>query len=221
MAIRLTLFHGRGGALGRGGGPVYRAVLAQPTGSVDGRFKVTEQGEVLFARYGNPVIAARHLEQVASAVVLASTPAVERRDEAAAAFPADLAEVIDRSSRHAYHALVHSDGFAEWFARVTPLEELAALHMGSRPARRGLSVSDLGDLRAIPWVFAWAQTRVNVPSWYGLGSGLAAVGDVDRLRRAYAEWPLFKVLSRTRRCHWRRRIGASRGATLSSGIAPS
>ena len=192
--IRLTLFHGRGGALGRGGGPVYRAVLAQPPGSVDGRFKITEQGEVLFARYGNPVIAARHLEQVASAVVLASTPVVERRAEAAAPSHMELAEVIDRSARHAYHALVHSAGFAEWFARVTPLEELAALHIGSRPARRGLSVSGLDDLRAIPWVFAWAQTRVNVPGWYGLGSGLAAVGDVDSLRRAYANWPLFTVL---------------------------
>ena len=102
--------------------------------------------------------------------------------------------MIDRSARHAYHALVHSAGFAEWFARVTPLEELAALQIGSRPARRGLSVSGLDDLRAIPWVFAWAQTRVNMPGWYGLGSGLAAVGDVDRLRRAYANWPLFTVL---------------------------
>jgi phosphoenolpyruvate carboxylase len=192
--IRLTLFHGRGGALGRGGGPVYRAVLAQPAGSVDGRFKVTEQGEVLFARYGNPVIAARHLEQVASAVVLASTPTAERRTEAATAAHTEMAEVLDRAARQAFHALVHSTGFAEWFARVTPLEELATLHIGSRPARRGLSVSSLDDLRAIPWVFAWAQIRVNVPGWYGLGSGLAAVGDVDRLRQAYTDWPLFKVL---------------------------
>ena len=192
--IRLTLFHGRGGALGRGGGPVYRAVLAQPAGSVDGRFKVTEQGEVLFARYGNPVIAARHLEQVASAVVLASTPAAERRPEGATPTDTELAKVLDRSAQQAFRTLIHSTGFAEWFARVTPLEELATLHIGSRPARRGLSVSSLDDLRAIPWVFAWAQVRVNVPGWYGLGSGLAAVGDVDRLRQAYTEWPLFKVL---------------------------
>ncbi|PZF80556.1 phosphoenolpyruvate carboxylase, partial [Jiangella anatolica] len=180
--------------LGRGGGPANRAVLAQAPGSVDGRFKLTEQGEVIFARYGDPAIARRHIEQVASAVLLASTPAVEERAHAAAAEFSSVASVLDEAAREAYHALVRSDGFPEWFARVTPLEEVGSLPIGSRPARRGLTVSSLDDLRAIPWVFSWSQTRVTLPGWYGLGSGLAAVGDLDVLRRAYAEWPLFTVM---------------------------
>ena len=193
-ALRLTLFHGRGGSLGRGGGPVHRAIQAQAPGSVSGRFKVTEQGEVVFARYGEPAIARRHIEQVASAVLLASTPGVEERARAAAVEFADTAATLDRAARTAYHALVRVEGFPEWFARLTPLDEIGALPLGSRPARRGLLVSSLEDLRAIPWVFAWAQTRVNLPGWYGLGTGLQAVGDLDVLRRAYTAWPLFTVM---------------------------
>ncbi|MBB5788332.1 phosphoenolpyruvate carboxylase [Jiangella mangrovi] len=192
--ITLTMFHGRGGALGRGGGPANRAVLAQAPGSVDGRFKLTEQGEVIFARYGDPAIARRHIEQVASAVLLASTPAVEERARAAAVEFEGVAATLDAAARETYHALVRTDGFPEWFARVTPLEEVGSLPIGSRPARRGLTVSSLDDLRAIPWVFSWSQTRVTLPGWYGLGSGLAAVGDLDLLRRAYDEWPLFTVM---------------------------
>lgn len=192
--ITLTMFHGRGGALGRGGGPANRAVLAQAPGSVDGRFKLTEQGEVIFARYGDQAIARRHIEQVTSAVLLASTPEVEDRASAAAVEFADVAQRLDETAREAYHALVHSEDFAAWFARVTPLEAVGALPLGSRPARRGLSVSSLEDLRAIPWVFSWSQTRVTLPGWYGLGSALEAVDDLDRLRRAYREWPLFTVM---------------------------
>jgi phosphoenolpyruvate carboxylase len=193
-AIQLTLFHGRGGALGRGGGPANRAVLAQAPGSVAGRFKVTEQGEVIFARYGDPVIARRHMEQVAAAVLLASTPAVEDRAREAAEEFADLGTILDKAAREAYHDLVRADGFAAWFARVTPLEEIGALRLGSRPARRGVAASSLEDLRAIPWVFSWAQTRVNLPGWFGLGTGLAAAGDLQVLRRAYESWPLFTVM---------------------------
>jgi phosphoenolpyruvate carboxylase len=193
-ALHLTMFHGRGGALGRGGGPVNRAVQAQAPGSVAGRFKVTEQGEVIFARYGNPMIGRRHIEQVASAVLLASTPAVEERARAASVEFAQVAGTIDRAAREAYHALVHTEGFADWFARVTPLDEIGSLPIGSRPARRGLSTASLDDLRAIPWVFSWAQTRVNLPGWYGLGAALEAVGDLDLLRQAYHAWPLFTVM---------------------------
>jgi phosphoenolpyruvate carboxylase len=190
--VALTLFHGRGGALGRGGGPANRAVLAQAPGSVSGRFKVTEQGEVIFARYGNPAIAARHLEQVASAVLLASSPAVaERASEAAARFQ-PLAARIAPPARTAYRRLVETAGFAAWFALVSPIEELGSLRIGSRPARRGGGLA-LEDLRAIPWVFAWSQTRLNLPGWYGLGSALAAA-DLDELREAYAGWPLFTSL---------------------------
>jgi len=192
--ITLTLFHGRGGALGRGGGPANRAVLAQAPGSVDGRFKVTEQGEVIFARYGDPAIARRHIEQVTAAVLRASTPAVQQRASAAAEEFAETAETMDSAAKQAYHALVEDEGFPTWFAKVTPLEEVGSLALGSRPARRGLEVSSLDDLRAIPWVFSWAQTRVNLPGWYGLGAALAAVGDLAELRRAYEQWPLFTVM---------------------------
>jgi phosphoenolpyruvate carboxylase len=107
---------------------------------------------------------------------------------------ADVAATLDGGAREAYHALVRTEGFPDWFARVTPLEEIGSLPLGSRPARRGLTVASLDDLRAIPWVFSWAQTRVNLPGWYGLGAGLEAVGDVDVLQRAYREWPLFTVM---------------------------
>jgi phosphoenolpyruvate carboxylase len=200
--VKLTLFHGRGGALGRGGGPAGRAVLAQAPGSVDGRFKVTEQGEVIFARYGRHAIGLRHLEQVTSAVLLASSPSVAARNGAAATAFRSLAGQIDDAARLAFRALVETDGFAGWFARVSPLEEIAGLRIGSRPARRGHGVGGPGpmgleDLRAIPWVFAWAQTRLNLPGWYGLGSGLAAAesaSGIAELRRAYREWPLLGTL---------------------------
>ncbi len=212
--IRLTLFHGRGGALGRGGGPAGRAVLAQPAGSVGGRFKVTEQGEVIFARYGHPVIAKRHLEQVASAVLLASAatvPASADDPDPAVRRSRQLAERMDAGALRAYRALVEADGFAEWFARISPLEELGAMRIGSRPARRGVAAAaGLDDLRAIPWVFAWSQTRVNLPGWFGLGSGLAAAtdpageqgqeggqggeGGLKEAQEAYRDWPLLAVL---------------------------
>jgi phosphoenolpyruvate carboxylase len=190
--VKLTLFHGRGGALGRGGGPANRAVLAQAPGSVAGRFKVTEQGEVIFARYANPAIGRRHLEQTASAVLLASTRAVEERAARAATAFAGLAKTMDGAARSAYRGLVESQGFEEWFAQVGPIDELGSLRLGSRPARRGQS-RRLEDLRAIPWVFAWSQMRLNLPGWYGLGSALGAA-PLEELRRAYAEWPLFNVL---------------------------
>jgi len=192
--IVLTLFHGRGGALGRGGGPANRAVLAQPPGSVDGRFKLTEQGEVIFARYGDPIIAARHIEQVVAATLLAGAPSVEARNAEAADRFRPLAERLDEASRTHFHRLVRADGFPQWFAEVTPLEEVGLLPIGSRPARRGLSVESLEDLRAIPWVFSWSQARINLAGWYGLGTALETVDDLDELRAAYASWPLFATI---------------------------
>ena len=220
--ITLTLFHGRGGALGRGGGPAGRAVLAQAPGSVGGRFKVTEQGEVIFARYGHPVIAQRHLEQVTAAVLLATAafrPAESDRSltgRQQARAPGShgrqtggnvtgaggfsrVATEIEAGALRAYRQLIEAEGFAEWFARISPLEEISRMRLGSRPARRsgGSAASGLDDLRAIPWVFAWAQTRINLPGWFGLGSGLAAaekVHGIAGVQAAYAGWPLLAVL---------------------------
>jgi phosphoenolpyruvate carboxylase len=206
--VRLTLFHGRGGALGRGGGPAGRAVLAQAPGSVNGRLKVTEQGEVIFARYGDPVIAQRHLEQVASAVLLASAPEARARGEVAALRYRPVADRIAGAALRAYRTLVETAGFGGWLARISPLDEISGMRIGSRPARRAGSAGGAGgadggpasleDLRAIPWVFAWAQTRLNLPGWYGLGSGLAAVAGTGQglreVRHAYQGWPLLTVL---------------------------
>lgn len=192
--IELTLFHGRGGALGRGGGPANSAILAQPPHSVDGRFKLTEQGEVIFARYGDPAIAMRHIDQVAAAILLASSPSNEERNRAAAERYAAVAATMDEASRARFFSLVKAPGFAPWFARVTPMEEIGLLALGSRPARRGLSVESLEDLRAIPWVFAWTQARINLAGWFGLGTALEAVGDEPLLQRAYDDWPLFRTL---------------------------
>ncbi|OAH51231.1 phosphoenolpyruvate carboxylase [Microbacterium oleivorans] len=192
--IELTLFHGRGGALGRGGGPANSAILAQPPHSVDGRFKLTEQGEVIFARYGDPAIAMRHIDQVAAATLLASAPSIEDRNRSAAERYASVAATMDAASRERFFSLVKAPGFAPWFAQVTPMEEIGLLALGSRPARRGLSVESLADLRAIPWVFAWTQARINLAGWFGLGTALDAVGDEATLRGAYEEWPLFRTL---------------------------
>jgi phosphoenolpyruvate carboxylase len=194
--IQLTLFHGRGGSLGRGGGPLHRAITAQPPGSVIGRLKVTEQGEVVFARYADTTLAQRHLERLTTAVLLVDTPAVAERNAAAAERFADLGSRVAQASQAAYRELVETHGFADVFAAASPLEELGDLRLGSRPVRRSGASSgrDLADLRAIPWVFAWAQTRANIPGWYGLGSGLKAVGDGDLLREAYRDWPLFAAL---------------------------
>ncbi len=175
--VELTLFHGRGGALGRGGGPTNRAILGQAPGSVDGRLRLTEQGEVIAANYSDPTIAGRHLEQMTGAVLLASTPehsAILRRSLGAGeAIMSELAA----SSRAAYRALVHDDpGFAGFFRDITPVRELSDLHLGSRPAARGRrdEAPTIDSLRAIPWTFAWAQARINLPGWYGLGHALDA-----------------------------------------------
>ena len=191
--IDLTLFHGRGGAVGRGGGPANRAVLAQPKGSVNCRFKLTEQGEVIFARYGNPVLAIRHLESVAAATLLQSAPSVEKTNTEMTEKYAQMTEVLDNASHERFLDLLNTPDFAPWFSIVTPLTEVGLLPIGSRPAKRGLGAKSLDDLRTIPWVFSWAQARINLAAWYGLGSACEKFGDLDTLREAYEEWPLFST----------------------------
>src|SRR5690606_29127986 len=164
-------FHGRGGALGRGGGPANSAILAQPPHSVDGRFKLTEQGETIFARYGEPAIAMRHIDQVAAATLLASSPSVEEHTSGAAARYAGVAEKMDAASRERFFSLVKAEGFAPWFATVTPMEEVGLLALGSRPARRGLSRAAPEDLRAMPCDIAWPQAGTNPAAAYARGWG--------------------------------------------------
>lgn len=189
--IDLILMHGRGGAVGRGGGPANRAVLSQPKGSVNCRFKLTEQGEVIFARYGDPTLARRHVESVAGATLLQSAPSIEWVNTESTEKYADLASALDAASREHYLDLLHTEGFAEWFSTVTPLTEVGLMPIGSRPAKRGLGAKSLDDLRTIPWIFSWSQARINLAAWYGLGTACERFGDLDKLREAYAEWPLF------------------------------
>ena len=188
--IDLVLMHGRGGAVGRGGGPANRAVLAQPAGSVNCFFKPTEQGEVIFARYGNPALAQRHVESVAAATLLNSAPSVERTNTQTTERFADMAARLNDVAHNTYLDLLNTPDFTPWFSTVTPLTEVGLLPIGSRPAKRGLGAKSLDDLRTIPWVFSWSQARINLAAWYGLGS---ALGDLELLQQAYAEWPLFST----------------------------
>ena len=201
--VELTLFHGRGGAIGRGGGPTNRAILGQAPGSVDGRLKLTEQGEVIAANYADVTIARRHLEQMTGAVLLASTSEHGTRLGHAVAVGAPILAELAITSRAAYRALVHDDpGFASFFRDVTPIRELSALRLGSRPAARGHrdDAPSIDSLRAIPWTFAWAQARINLPGWYGLGAALEAYrashGEtgLDAIARLARDWPFLSSL---------------------------
>ncbi len=201
--VELTIFHGRGGAIGRGGGPTNRAILGLAPDSVDGRLKLTEQGEVIAANYSNPTIARRHLEQATGAVLLASMPEHAARLERALAVGAPMLDELAATSRAAYRALVHDDpGFAAFFRDVTPIRELSDLRLGSRPAARGRrdQAPTIDSLRAIPWTFAWAQARINLPGWYGLGTALdvyrVAHGDagLDAIARLARDWPFLSSL---------------------------
>jgi phosphoenolpyruvate carboxylase len=200
--VELTLFHGRGGAIGRGGGPANRAIVGGASGSVDGRLKLTEQGEVIFANYGDPAIAKRHLEQLTGAVLIASTPEHDASAGAAAEAGGPLLDELSDTARRAYRELVHDDpGFAAFFREITPIAELSDLRLGSRPAARRRAGGrhdeppSIDSLRAIPWTFAWSQTRINLPGWYGLGTALEAYGrahgdtGVREISRLYRSWP--------------------------------
>lgn len=191
--IDLVLMHGRGGAVGRGGGPANRAVLAQPAGSVNCFFKVTEQGEVIFARYGNPVLAQRHIESVAGATLLHASPKIGEINTSATKKYAGLADVLYKASYEHFIDLLNTPDFAPWFSEVTPLTEVGLLPIGSRPAKRGLGAKSLDDLRTIPWVFSWSQARINLAAWYGLGTACEKFGDLELLQAAYKEWPLFST----------------------------
>lgn len=196
-AVTVTFFHGRGGAIGRGGGPLHRAILGQPAGTVNGRIKVTEQGEVLFGRYATPGIAHRHLEQFVQAVIRASSPQLSPASSHLKGWERQMESLSERAS-WAYRALVNDDpAFLTFFEEGTPLRSIMRLRIASRPARRRSGRLRLEDLRAIPWVFSWTQSRYGLPGWYGLGSSLSAVideGGLDELRQMYKDWPFFRWL---------------------------
>jgi phosphoenolpyruvate carboxylase len=180
--VELTVFHGRGGSAGRGGGPTFDAILAQP----HARLKITEQGETIAFKYGLPELAYRNLESALAATLLAAHRSDEEVDAPLAA------ELADRS-RAVYSALMEDPRLPGFFRAFTPVEELALLNIGSRPARRPEGSEYLASLRAIPWVFAWTQTRCLLPAWYGCGTALGAA-DTRDLRRLYARWPFFRTL---------------------------
>jgi phosphoenolpyruvate carboxylase len=191
--VSWTFFHGRGGTVGRGGGPSNVAILALPAGTVGGRLKTTEQGEMLSAKFALPEIAHRELELTTSAALAASRPG---RPTAAERHVAVL-DAMAADARAAYRALVHEDpAFADYVHAATPLDAVASVRLGSRPARRK-GTRDIDHLRAIPWVFAWTQARVVLPGWYGLGTALAAARErdgLDVLREMEDDWPFFTGL---------------------------
>jgi phosphoenolpyruvate carboxylase len=198
--IEITLFHGRGGAIGRGGGELELAVSAQPPGSVDGRLKVTEQGEVVWTRYGDPELGLEHLEALTSAAIDSIARPAGGAHTAEPDGGPEALEELATEARFVYRALVYDDpGFSGFFARLTPIDEIARLQLGSRPASRSARRA-IDDLRAIPWVFSWSQARIELPGWYGLGGALEAFeaahpeSGTSVLAGLYRDWPFFRSL---------------------------
>ncbi len=190
--IKLTIFHGRGGTIARGGGPANRAIRAQPIGSINGRFRLTEQGETIASRYSNPELAHRHLEQIVHAVLLASSP-TKKQTEIPTPWRTNM-DAMSAKAQSVYRQLVYeTPGFIGFWQAATPLDEIKRLHFGSRPAARAQS-SEVTKIRAIPWVFSWMQSRFNLPGWFGLGAALVSTKDTGLLREMYAGWSFFKSM---------------------------
>jgi phosphoenolpyruvate carboxylase len=198
--LEIKIFHGRGGSVGRGGGPAYAAILAQPASTVNGRIKITEQGEVLASKYSLPDLALYHLETISTAVIQSSLLGsgfddIEPWNE--------IMEELSCASRKAYRALIYEQpDFLDFFMSITPIEEISQLQISSRPARRTQGKKDLSTLRAIPWVFSWTQSRFLLPAWYGVGTALQEFLNQEQeseenltlLRYFYRKWPFFKMV---------------------------
>ena len=195
--IAITVFHGRGGTVGRGGGPTNASILSQPAGVVAGRVKITEQGEVIADKYGLPRLAQRNLDLALSAVLEASLAHRRpRHDRTTMDSWSETMELMSTRAHEAYRNLLETPGLVEYFQSSTPVEELAEMNIGSRPARRAGADSGIEDLRAIPWVFGWTQSRQIIPGWFGVGTALGAAreaGHEVRLRDMYDDWQFFKT----------------------------
>jgi phosphoenolpyruvate carboxylase len=196
--VRLRLFHGRGGSVGRGGGPSYDAILAQPGGAVNGQIRITEQGEIISSKYSNPEVGRHNLEILAAATMEASLLQPPHSVPRAEHFA--VMETLSSLAYAAYRGLVYeTEGFEEYFWASTVINEISTLNIGSRPASR-TKTRRIEDLRAIPWVFSWAQCRLMLPGWYGFGSAVEAFvkqhpdKGIAFLRGLYQEWPFFRTL---------------------------
>ncbi|MDR3435332.1 phosphoenolpyruvate carboxylase [Telmatospirillum sp.] len=196
--IRLRLFHGRGGSVGRGGGPSYQAILAQPTGAVSGQIRITEQGEVIASKYGSPEVGRRNLEVLVAATLETSLVDLENKVEPDGTFHDAMGRLSDLAF-HAYRKLVYeTPGFNDYFRQSTPISEISDLNIGSRPASRKKSTR-IEDLRAIPWVFSWSQCRLMLPGWFGFGSAVETwlaenPKGLPLLQRMHRDWPFFRTL---------------------------
>ncbi|HEY9629478.1 MAG TPA: phosphoenolpyruvate carboxylase [Coleofasciculaceae cyanobacterium] len=196
--VALRIFHGRGGSVGRGGGPAYAAILAQPGRSIDGRIKITEQGEVLASKYNLPELALYNLETVTTAVLQASL--LRSGFDDIQPWHEIMEELAARSRAHYRNLIYEQPDFLDFFLQVTPIEEISQLQISSRPARRSGAKKDITSLRAIPWVFSWTQTRVLLPSWYGVGTAIqsfleeAPQENLKLLRYFYYKWPFFRMV---------------------------
>ena len=197
--IKVTFFHGRGGTVGRGGGPSYDAIISQPLGSVQDRIRLTEQGEIIAAKYGNSDAAYYNLEALFSAVIQRMNADKVNTDIRDIPEIQVIMDEIVEDSYNKYRELVFENpNFYNYFFEATPIKEISSLNIGSRPASRK-KITDIGGLRAIPWVFSWSQSRIMLPGWYGVGTAFSNFinkdkGNIEKLRKMYKEWPFFTSL---------------------------